>query len=187
MSVYAHRGIIIRLLFLTIAVLCALVTGFGRLGRRRVITLCYHGVTGAQQNSFSRQMARVAPHAVDAGDIAHPPAGRFEAPMVCITFDDAFANLLDHAMQHLPRGCRVTMAATSDGDGATLAIADNGPGFPAEVRQRVFERFVKGQGSRGYGLGLALVRATARAHGGEARIMENQGGGARITLFFPSR
>ena len=98
MSVYAHRGIIIRLLFLTLAVLCALVTGFGRLRRRRVITLCYHGVTGAQQNSFSRQMARVAAHAVDPGDIAHPPAGRFAAPMVCITFDDAFANLLDHAL-----------------------------------------------------------------------------------------
>ena len=82
---------------------------------------------------------------------------------------------------------RVTMAATSDGDGATLAVADNGPGFPAIVRERAFERFVKGQGSRGYGLGLALVRATARAHGGEARILETRGGGARVTLSFPSR
>jgi len=98
MSVYAHRGVIIRLLFLTIAVLHGLATGFGRLRRRRVITLCYHGVTCAQENSFRRQMARVAPHVVGVVDIADARARRFPAPRVCVTFDDAFANLLDHAL-----------------------------------------------------------------------------------------
>jgi len=98
----------------------------------------------------------------------------------------AIANLLDNAMQHLPRGCRITLSAAADPRGAVLAVADDGPGFPAGVRSRAFERFVKGPESRGYGLGLALVRATARAHGGEARILDNRGGGALVTLLFPS-
>jgi peptidoglycan/xylan/chitin deacetylase (PgdA/CDA1 family) len=98
MSVYATRGVIIRLLFLAIAVLCALVTACGRLRRRRVITLCYHGVTSAQESAFSRQMARVATRAVDVADIPHASTRRFEPPIVCVTFDDAFANLLDHAL-----------------------------------------------------------------------------------------
>jgi signal transduction histidine kinase len=99
----------------------------------------------------------------------------------------AIANLLDNAMEHLPRGRRVVMSAVASGEGATLAVADDGPGFPPDIAQRAFERFVKGHQSRGYGLGLALVRAAARAHGGEARILENPGGGALVTLLFPAR
>jgi signal transduction histidine kinase len=99
----------------------------------------------------------------------------------------ALANLLDNAMQHLPRGCRVTVAAASDGRTVTLSVVDDGPGLPEEIRLSAFDRFVKGPGSRGYGLGLALVRATARAHGGEACIQNNSRGGAVVLLSFPVR
>jgi signal transduction histidine kinase len=73
-----------------------------------------------------------------------------------------------------------------DNDSAKLLISDNGPGFPAEVRARAFERFVKGQDSSGHGLGLAFVDAVVRAHGRFVRIEDRDGGGARVALVLPA-
>jgi two-component system, OmpR family, sensor kinase len=72
---------------------------------------------------------------------------------------------------------------------ATIEVCDNGPGIPPEDLERVFEPFYRGERSRnrdtgGFGLGLASVRAVARAHGGEVTL-ENRGSGglcARVTL-----
>jgi signal transduction histidine kinase len=97
----------------------------------------------------------------------------------------ALRNLLDNALQHLPAGTHVVVRCQRVGDQATLAVEDDGPGIPAAIRPRAFDRFVKGQGSRGFGLGLSLVRATARGHGGEARIEDRDGEGTVISLTFP--
>jgi peptidoglycan/xylan/chitin deacetylase (PgdA/CDA1 family) len=96
MSVYARRGLIPRAIMLAIALFCRLLTGFGRLRSGRVITLCYHGVTDAQRSSFRRQMTSIARRAT-----LHPDEHRrrrFARPRVCVTFDDAFDNLLDNAL-----------------------------------------------------------------------------------------
>ncbi|MYT20987.1 HAMP domain-containing protein, partial [Streptomyces sp. SID7760] len=86
----------------------------------------------------------------------------------------ALANLVDNALRHARTGV-VVRAATEPADGgwAVLEVEDDGPGIPAEDRDRVFERFVRldadrGRAGGGTGLGLAIVRETARAHGGEA-------------------
>jgi signal transduction histidine kinase len=68
---------------------------------------------------------------------------------------------------------------------AELIIADNGPGFPPELRQRAFGRFVKGEHSTGHGLGLAFVGAAIQAHRGHAEVREASGGGAMIVLRLP--
>jgi signal transduction histidine kinase len=68
---------------------------------------------------------------------------------------------------------------------AELVIEDNGPGFPPEIGNRAFERFVKGNHSPGHGLGLAFVDAVIQAHGGTAIISERAGGGALMTLSLP--
>jgi signal transduction histidine kinase len=94
-------------------------------------------------------------------------------------------NLLDNELKHLPDGCRIRIQLTSVGEFAELRIEDNGPGFSPELRQRAFDRFVKGKQSPGRGLGLAFVDAVVRAHGGEVHISDREGGGAVIALSLP--
>ena len=95
------------------------------------------------------------------------------------------ANLLDNEITHLPPGCTISISVhPSEGD-AELVVSDNGPGFPAALRERVFERFVKGEHSTGHGLGLAFVNAAVEAQGGRAEVKEAAGGGAEIVLRLP--
>jgi signal transduction histidine kinase len=93
-------------------------------------------------------------------------------------------NLLDNELTHLPEGCRIQIQTRSHDGAAELLIEDNGPGFPAEIRAHVLERFVKGEHSSGHGLGLPLVDAVAQAHGGTIRIVD-QPKGARIIVSLP--
>jgi signal transduction histidine kinase len=98
----------------------------------------------------------------------------------------ALTNLLDNAMAHLPSGCRVEVAVTGAARRAQISVTDNGPGFPAEIRDRAFDRFVRGRRSEGTGLGLALVRATALVHGGTVRLGQPPGGGSMIEIEIPA-
>ncbi|MFQ5700215.1 MAG: ATP-binding protein [Acidobacteriota bacterium] len=97
----------------------------------------------------------------------------------------ALANLLDNALQYLPRGRHVVVSAKRGPHAVELTVADDGPGFPHELRGKIFERYVKGPHSRGFGIGLSLVRAIARANGGEASIGVSSAGGGLVTLSFP--
>src|SRR6202034_3039204 len=76
---------------------------------------------------------------------------------------------------------------TSD-DHARLVVEDDGPGIPAELRENLFERFVRGgrDGGRGSGLGLAIVRAVAVSHGGTVTLEVPSGGGTRFVITIPS-
>jgi signal transduction histidine kinase len=78
-------------------------------------------------------------------------------------------NLLDNAAVH--GGPPVEVAVRVEGDSAVLEVADSGPGVPETERERVFSPFHRlGGGTKGMGLGLALVRQIARLHGGDAVI-----------------
>jgi signal transduction histidine kinase len=97
----------------------------------------------------------------------------------------AIANLLDNALKYTPAGT-IALNARQSGDTARVEVADTGPGVPVDRRDAVFDRFVRLEGSRstpGNGLGLSLVRAVARLHGGDARLEDNEPGlKAIITL-----
>ena len=99
-------------------------------------------------------------------------------------------NLLENAVRHTPPGTSIRGSVWRDGDTAVLAVEDDGPGIPAEQRERVFERFVRGPGDAGpggSGLGLAIVRAVAESHGGEVRLEDrSERGGARFVVRLPA-
>jgi signal transduction histidine kinase len=69
-----------------------------------------------------------------------------------------------------------------------LVVEDEGPGLPEEIRDRAFERFVRGggDGGRGSGLGLAIVSAVAEGHGGTVEYEDRLNGGARFVVTLPA-
>ena len=99
----------------------------------------------------------------------------------------AIANLVENALKYTPAGGTVRVAVTPDGAMARLTVADNGPGIPAEERERVFDRFYRLEASRtteGNGLGLSLARAVVRLHGGTITLEDN-GPGLRAVVALP--
>ena len=96
-------------------------------------------------------------------------------------------NLIENALRHTPSGTHVHAALASLGEDVVLAVEDDGPGIPEQLRPRLFERFVRGRGDSGggSGLGLAIVRAVATSHGGTVTIERGDLGGARFVVRLP--
>jgi signal transduction histidine kinase len=95
------------------------------------------------------------------------------------------ANLLDNAIKHLPPGTTIYVQLEMHGEFGRLEIEDDGPGFPPEVVDRPFEKYVKGKNSTGSGLGLAFAEAVVRAHGGQIQACNGARGGALIVVDLP--
>jgi len=91
---------------------------------------------------------------------------------------ELIANLVDNAIKYTPEGGRVTLRCQWRDGLIHLSVADNGPGIAPEWQMRVFERFARIPGSRGSGagLGLAIVREIAMAHGGRVWLETPSGG-----------
>lgn len=102
---------------------------------------------------------------------------------------DAVANLVDNAIKHGRAAGQVIVevAESSDG-GATVTVADDGPGIPTVEYTNVFKRFYRLERSRktaGNGLGLSLVAAVARLHGAHIEMFDNLPG-LKVRLLFPN-
>jgi len=98
-----------------------------------------------------------------------------------------FANLIENALRHCPRGSRVTVSSDAGPGGIAASVADNGAGIAAPERRRVLEPFFRLDASRstaGSGLGLTLARAVAELHGAQMALEDNQPG-LRVSLRFP--
>lgn len=108
-----------------------------------------------------------------------------EIPLDLGQIDQALTNVLENAARFTPPGRRITVAAARWRDGVQVRIADRGPGIPREERERVFEPFVRGEGSIGTGLGLAIARAIVEAHGGTIRVADEPGGGTAVVIELP--
>ena len=95
-------------------------------------------------------------------------------------------NLVDNALQYIPRGGRIDVRVSETAAGVELAVIDNGPGISAAERERVFDRFyrVPDAPTGGSGLGLAIVAEIAQSHG--ARVfLEDAAPGLRVRVVFP--
>jgi signal transduction histidine kinase len=103
----------------------------------------------------------------------------------------ALTNLVANAIVHAPAGGLIVIAVSVREDVVVISVEDEGPGIPAEARERVFDRFERlstdSAGQPGTGLGLYIVREILRAHGGSVRAEEGaRGRGTRMVVELPS-
>jgi len=102
-----------------------------------------------------------------------------------------FYNLLDNALRYSPDGEPVTVDLRSGGGWCRVTVRDRGPGLSEEDKERMFERFYRGDPSRarcrrgGSGLGLAIVRQIALTHGGRVQATNHPEGGALLEVQLP--
>lgn len=97
--------------------------------------------------------------------------------------ESVFRNVLTNAIQHNDEETpRVTVSATAEGEVVTVAIEDNGPGVPDDLKTKIFEKGVKGEKSETTGLGLYLVRRLVDNYGGDVAIEDAAEKGTVVTL-----
>lgn len=100
----------------------------------------------------------------------------------------AFSNLLDNAIKYVPAGGVIRLSAKSVASSIEITVEDSGPGIPADMREKVFERFTRLDPSRtmvGAGLGLSLVKAFIELHGGTVTLRASDLGGAAFEIHLP--
>ncbi|HUY02505.1 MAG TPA: ATP-binding protein [Rhodocyclaceae bacterium] len=98
-------------------------------------------------------------------------------------------NLIDNAIRYTPEAGKVDVTMGVSGDRVVVEIADTGPGIPASLQTRVFDRFYRaaGQDTEGSGIGLAIVKALARRHAAEVSLANRRDGpGLCASVVFPS-
>jgi signal transduction histidine kinase len=100
-------------------------------------------------------------------------------------------NLLSNAIKFTPSGGRVSVSAVPDADGWTVEISDTGIGIPAEEQRELFTEFYRASNSRtdstpGTGLGLVISRLIVERHGGDLRLMSEEGRGTTAVVRLPA-
>lgn len=96
-------------------------------------------------------------------------------------------NIARNAIEAMPKGGRFTFGIDRDGKDVVLSFADNGPGIPPEIADKLFGSFVTARKKNGTGLGLAIVKTIAEEHGGEANCKSKPGKGTTFEVRFPAR
>jgi signal transduction histidine kinase len=139
----------------------------------------------------SQRLLEDGPDFVDVDVPADLPEVRADRDAIV----EALLNLLQNAVKYTPPPRTIVLRGTAAGGFVGLAVKDDGPGIPKRDRRRVFEKFyqvdtrlsspAQGTVDRGSGLGLSIVRAVARAHGGRVELETEVGHGSTFTLWLP--
>jgi two-component system sensor histidine kinase KdpD len=115
-----------------------------------------------------------------------------ELPLIdvdSLLIEQTLINLLENALRYAPGDTPIEIEARSVDGSVQLRVSDHGPGILPHEREKVFEKFFRGSGTRhgdgGAGLGLTICRAAARAHQGKLRALERAGGGTCMELTLP--
>ena len=122
-------------------------------------------------------------------DVAVPP-GLPAVPMDAEAVGQALGNLIDNAIKYSEARKVLTVEAAVRDGGLALTVGDEGIGIPRDEQGKIFDKFYRvgrsdTQGRRGSGVGLALVRHVALAHGGRVSVDSQPGQGSRFTLWLP--
>jgi two-component system OmpR family sensor kinase len=141
------------------------------------------------------RLAREAAGDFAAADPARPLTSDLDESAVVvgdpIRLRQAIDNLLANVRAHTPSGTPARVSVRRNGRWAEVTVADNGPGIPTQDQPRVFERFWRGDPARGRtsaggaGLGLSIVDALVRAHGGTVAVNSAPGQGTAFTMRLP--
>lgn len=103
--------------------------------------------------------------------------------------EQVLTNLLENAAQYTPPGTRISIQATAQPQSIQIAVCDEGPGIPADLRKRLFRSFVHSahpeRPANGTGLGLAICKGLIAAHGGEIWVEHPPDGGACFIFTLP--
>src|SRR3984957_10726370 len=135
--------------------------------------------------ALQRLQVGLSGHSVELRAAADLPPIYVDATLIV----QMFANLFDNAAKYTPVGTRISVSAAEEGAFIRVVIEDNGPGLPPGDPARLFDMFQRGNDEGtivGVGLGLAICRAIARAHGGEIEAHRRAGGGARFEVILPT-
>ena len=100
----------------------------------------------------------------------------------------AVLQLLENALKYSGVRAKIILSFQPTDSNLEISVEDSGPGVPVDIRERIFDPFVRGKGQQnidGAGIGLSLVRAIAQAHGGRATLMESELGGSKFILSIP--
>ena len=112
------------------------------------------------------------------------------APVDRLLLREALTNVLDNAIKYSPPGSAITISVEGAADHATLVVADQGSGIPAEHRDRIFDRFFRVDEARsrdegGAGLGLAIAKWAVEIHGGRITVGDRTEGGSEFRMVLP--
>ncbi|HJW73611.1 MAG TPA: sensor histidine kinase KdpD [Geothrix sp.] len=105
-----------------------------------------------------------------------------------VLMEQLLLNLLDNALKYSPPGSPVDIKAWTAGKSLTIAVSDQGPGVPLGEEERIFEKLVRGPATNrhpGAGLGLAICKGIATAHGGRIQVGNRPQGGAQFLVTLP--
>lgn len=113
-----------------------------------------------------------------------------DVPMDADAVGQALSNLVDNAIKYSGDRKRLRVEVKVSGGEVAISVSDDGIGIPREEHRRIFEKFYRvgrseTQGRRGSGVGLALVRHIADAHGGRVTVESQPGEGSRFTMWLP--
>jgi signal transduction histidine kinase len=135
---------------------------------------------------------KFGPRAAEAGVSLElqPPADDLPVAQLDVSLvERVLDNLLENALEHAPDTGEIEVAVTCNQGGFEVVVSDRGPGIPEAHLESIFEPFrrgVAGDRARGHaGLGLTIARRIARLHGGELRVANREGSGARFCLWLP--
>jgi len=108
-------------------------------------------------------------------------------PVDPVLMQQLFVNLFENAAKYTPPGTSIEVTAVRDGASVVVEVIDHGPGLPEGEEELVFERFHRGPHAvvPGAGLGLAICRGIAQAHGGSLSACNEPGAGACFRLMIP--
>ena len=96
-------------------------------------------------------------------------------------------NLVSNAVQYTPAGGCIQVQLLASAQAVVLQVLDSGPGVPAELRERLFERFFRLGDGQGAGLGLSIVRRVVELHQGSISLEDSALGGLQVSVRLPRR